>query len=234
MRFIDHMIEPTKLLLVWQPSDERYRTRYTVAEINRVGDDSTLTYLVNTPDFIEANKLREFNFLDSLFGERTNTRENALDTFMSRLPPRTRGDFSEYLENFRIKPDATFSDFALLAYTGAKLPTDGFSVINPFEDVEKEYEFLLEITGFRYNQQNNPIEIGAEASFLPSFYEERAEDAITIIINEQKAGYVTRALIPTVQQLIKQNRIKSAYVEKMNGSRDRPAAYLYVSVAAMK
>ncbi len=43
MRFIEHIIEPTKLLLAWQSSDENHRKRYIVAEITRVGDVISLS-----------------------------------------------------------------------------------------------------------------------------------------------------------------------------------------------
>jgi len=36
MRFIEHIIEPNKLLLAWQASDEKHRTRYVVRILNKI------------------------------------------------------------------------------------------------------------------------------------------------------------------------------------------------------
>src|SRR3990167_8972072 len=126
MRFIEHIIEPTKLLLAWQSSDEKHRTRYIVAELTSTRDDVELVYLPETKDFIEAQK---HGFKDyPAFQDINKTHHHVLDAFMRRLPPRKRGDFSQYLESLRLKPDTKMSDFALLGYSGAKLLSDGFSI----------------------------------------------------------------------------------------------------------
>lgn len=55
MQFIEHIIEPSTLLLAWQSADENHRTRYIVAEILRgQSGQITLRYLQNTPDFNKA------------------------------------------------------------------------------------------------------------------------------------------------------------------------------------
>lgn len=56
MNFIEHIIEPKKLLLAWQSPNENCRTRYIVAELNRVQDEISLTYLADTEDFRKAQK----------------------------------------------------------------------------------------------------------------------------------------------------------------------------------
>ena len=58
-------------------------------------------------------------------------------------PPRSRGDFGRFLGALRIKADAEISDFALLGYSGAKLPDDDFTVIHPFENASVPFEFMV-------------------------------------------------------------------------------------------
>ena len=57
MHFIEHIIEPQKLLLAWQSSDEQHRTRYIVAELFRTPENKIdLIYLKNSQDFHKAKK----------------------------------------------------------------------------------------------------------------------------------------------------------------------------------
>jgi hypothetical protein len=43
LHIIEHIIEPTKLLLAWQSMDEKHRKRYIIAELHSIGQESTLT-----------------------------------------------------------------------------------------------------------------------------------------------------------------------------------------------
>lgn len=113
MHFIEHIIEPNKLLLAWQSLDEKDSTRYIVAELNRAENKKiTLIYLINTEDFRKAQN-KGFESYPA-FPDIAKTYDNVFDTFMRRLPPRTRRDFPQYLEGLRLKPDVQLNDFALL------------------------------------------------------------------------------------------------------------------------
>lgn len=227
--FIEHIIEPTKLLLVWQSSNEQHRKRYVVAEIHRSDDDKyTLMYLVNSKDFIEAQKYG-FEYYPA-FKEIYKIHDNVLDAFMRRLPPKTRGDYSKYLEGLRLKPDVELTDFAMLGYSGAKLLSDEFSIIHPFNDVEGPCELLIEVAGYRHRIEKikaSPT-LNSHAAFERSYFGE--EDSIEIIVNGDYIGCVTRALIPTFQNWLDDNRIKDAFVEKTNGTATKPTLYLFVQI----
>ncbi|MCD6038940.1 MAG: hypothetical protein K0S27_340 [Gammaproteobacteria bacterium] len=77
--------------------------RYIVAELNRMENGINLTYLVNTEDFRKAQNKGFKSY--TAFQDIHKIHHNVLDAFMRRLPPRTRGDFSEYMEGLRLKPD---------------------------------------------------------------------------------------------------------------------------------
>lgn len=231
MRFIEHIIEPTKLLLAWQSADEEYRTRYIVAELNRIGNEVTLTYLVNTDDFRKAQN-KGFSSYPA-FQDIYITHHNVLDAFMRRLPPRSRGDFAQYLEGLRLKPETLISDFALLGYSGAKLLSDGFSLINPFNAVSEPCELLLEVAGFRHIQKkHDEIKINDIATFTKEFNDSTQEEAIHILVNEKHIGYVNRGLLPTFSEWMDSGKIIGAWIEKINGTPGKPAVYLYVKIAA--
>ncbi len=235
MRFIEHIIEPTKLLLAWQASDEQHRFHYIVGELNCVGEEVSLTYLSKTNDFAEAQKHRFEAY--PAFQDITKIHHNVLAAFMRRLPPRRREDFPQYLEGLRLRPNAQVSDFALLGYSGAKLLSDKFSIIHPFNNVGGSCEVLLEAAGYSHIQMDSKAEIQIDnpAFFSKEFNNATQEDVIRVSINnERHIGYVNKGLIPTVLDWIEEKRIEGAWVEKVNGSPGKPTVYLYVKVFADK
>jgi hypothetical protein len=81
---------------------------------------------------------------------RSEHRGGVLAAFLRRLPPRVRPDFAAYKAQFRLQPDLQLSDFALLAYTGAKLPSDGFTIVDTLEGMSPPCEIVLEVAGYRH------------------------------------------------------------------------------------
>jgi hypothetical protein len=254
MNFIKHIIEPTKLFMTWQLSNfssfsagesrtaeplginmSKNRRHYIVAELVRIGENIRLSYLVDQDDFRLACELG-FNGYPAFPATDVCHETGVLDAFMRRLPPRKRGDFSTYLEGFRLKPDTQLSDFALLGYTGAKLPSDGFAIVHPFDKVEDGCELLIEATGYRDQVlPENSIKIDAPASFeiTQETHRNRLEEVIKIFVREQHIGYVTRVLLPTFQDWLKSERIAGAWIEKKNGTPEKPVVYLFVQTSPL-
>lgn len=230
VHYIEHLIEPDKLLMTWQDNIER--TRYVVAELNRIGSKISLHYLVNSKDFKAAQE-HGFNYYPAFQNIQEIYENGVLDSLMRRLPPKTRADYPQYLEGFRINPSNAnnLSDFALLGYTGAKLPSDNFAIINPFNNIKDSFEFLLEAAGYRHIMPKPPeVNFYDHASFKVEYDSYRQENEIKIFINNQHIGYVTRPLIPYFSEWMSANRIMEASVEKKNPNPDQPDIYLYVRV----
>jgi len=232
MRYIEHIVEPERLLLSWQTSQPgKDRGRMFVAEIIRNGEDADLVYLLDTEDF---KKAESFGF-GGYPGFETDHTEyvRILSAFMKRLPPRQRGDFIKYLSALRIKPDAQISDFALLGYSGARLPDDDFTVIHTFENAVPPFEFLLHVQGYHYYVKQLPF-----ASIKPeqkAIFESEPENpadpkAIRIIINGTCAGYVCRGLTESFHKWFEADYTITGSIERINGTEDKPEIYLYVSV----
>jgi hypothetical protein len=235
MSFIEHIIEPDKLLLVWQsPNEEHPRTRFVVGELDRDNENVSLTYLIDSKDFIEAKKLGFTGY--PAFQDTIKIHTNVLDALMRRLPPKTRGDFDLYLQGLRLQPNNNLSNFGLLGYSGARLPSDEFSIVHPFYGVEQECELLIEVAGFRYlYKDHNDIQIKEPISFkLVECYVKTQAPALLIFTGQKHIGYVTRALVPTFIDWAKSNRIVSAWVEKVNGTPGRPSVYVFVNVSSKK
>jgi hypothetical protein len=164
---IRHIQEPKRLTFAWResafPSDE-HRTWRRVGELVRTGEPATTTlnYLIDMPDY-QAAVEQGFQGHPAFPIEKTTHSTGVLESFMKRLPPRTRRDFPEYLGMFRLPIDANISDFALLGYTGARLPSDDFAILLPVEDFVTPFEIVTEVSGVRYEAEVDvkTLEVGA-------------------------------------------------------------------------
>ncbi len=228
MKFIEHIHEPYRLLLIWQGQESSVRNRRAVAELVRQPDGNVrLRYLTETADFESAQAEGFVNFpafrkLDQEY------HLGVLETFMRRLPPRTRGDYAQYLEQFRLRADTKISDFALLAYTGAKLPGDGFSIIDPLEGDIDVCDVLIEVAGFRHVSKLpvQAVSPGAPVRFEPEHENAHDCNAVAIHLDAQKIGYVPRQQAMAVCKALKQGNLRAS-IERVNGRPERPLVYLF-------
>ncbi len=230
MRYIEHIVEPDRLLLSWQTPGERQRM--IVAELVGRDDDADLVYLKDSEDFSRARSMG-FEGYPGFDVEKGVVRKNVLVSFMKRLPPRSRGDFGRFLDALRIKSDAEVSDFALLGYSGAKLPDDDFTVIHPFENAATPFELLLPVQGYQHYQEQLPftsLSDDMQACFEAEPDNPYDPKAIKIIINDVIAGYVCRGLTGSFHKWMQAGLTITAYIERRNGTQQKPTVYLYVSV----
>ncbi len=226
------IVEPDRLLLSWQTPSERLRM--FVAELIRNGDDADLVYLNESEDFSRAQDLgfRDYPGFDI---KKDVVHKNVLTSFMKRLPPRTRRDFGRFLDALRIKPEAKdeISDFALLGYSGAKLPDDDFTVIHPFENASVPFEFMLLVEGYQHYQDELPLaalSTDMQADFEVEPDNPKDPEAIRIMIDGIRAGYVCRGLTASFHKWMQSGLTMSAHVERINGTGQDPKVYLYVSI----
>ena len=232
MRYIEHIIEPEKLLLSWQTSQPcKDRGRMFVAKLIRKADDADLVYLLDSDEFRKAQSLGFKDYTG--FSTKQRIHENVLSTFMKRLPPRSRGDFGKYLDSLRIRKGAEISDFALLGYSGARLPDDDFTVIHTFENAVPPFEFLLPVQGYRYYTERLPfdsITLEQKAIFQAEPENEFDPKAIKILIGGVHSGYVCRGLIESFLKWFEMGYKIDAGIERKNGTTEHPEIYLFVSV----
>lgn len=193
-------------------------------------------------EFAALNQMRTQKELSSLgfrgftvFGPNDSIvyRRSVLSAFLRRLPPRSRTDFSDYLKSFRISPNAQVSDFALLGLTEAKLPSDGFSLVDEYSDRDGERELLVELAGHRYYRDKlrnvlnlgEPVELEAEPS---NRYD---PNAIVVRYLNEPLGYINRLQASAFRQWIGEKRVK-AHIEKLNGTEAKPRAFIFAKVSA--
>lgn len=228
--WIQHVHEPTRLVLAWQAPDERgNRTRFAVGEITKRDGIFVLRYYTNTEDVTKAKELGYEGYAAFDIKQVEHSKE-VLSAFMRRLPPRSRPDFDQYLEGLRLPPNVILSDFGLLGYSGAKLPSDGFSLVNTLEGAGIPSEFLLELAGYRYHEPSlTKSDIGAAVSLVPEPTNRFDPGALAVHYGGKTIGYINRLKAPTVQKWVA-NGQASAVVERLNGRPDKPRAFIFLWV----
>jgi hypothetical protein len=237
MSLISHLCEPTKLLLTWQglesATNPKARTRFVVGEITPSADRSTATlrYLRDTVDFNEA---LSFGFQGyPAFNVKSDETliMDVLPAFMRRLPPRKREDFSIYLQRHLLPSPFDLSDFALLGYTGARLPSDGFAFSPVFDCTELPCQIVIDLAGTRHHASEADIamvNIGDEVQLVLEPNNLHDPDAIYASINGKKMGYINRVIKTNVHGWMKCANV-TATVCKKNGTPERPLIYILVT-----
>ena len=231
MRPLRHIVEPSRLLLTWQPADINVepRNRRTVAEIvpgHSSNDEWTFKYFLDSPDLVAAQSAG-FKGYPAF---KLDDREFSLgvrDSLLRRLPPRNRDDFDAFLTVHRLPTPFIWSDLALVGYTGARLPSDGFAFVPEFSADLDPCELILEVAGVRhvYGGSVDQIKIGDPVAFAPEPENLVNSQAIAVFHNDFKLGYVNTALLPTIHRWLTCG-VLTASVERKNGKIERPLIYV--------
>lgn len=215
-------IEPNRLKLIWQSSGED-RTKYTVGELVRSGAGVSLSYLRQNSDIFQAIQAG-FAGHTAFPLHRPTYHENVVETFARRLPARSRNDYIQYLTKNRISLGTRISDFALLGYTGAYLPSDGFSFAIDWRFQELPFLFLMEISGFRYNSgMNMQMEslIGKNLTFVPEPENPYDSNAVAVHLNSNRIGYIPRYYAADYHFWAAYYDV-SGFVERIDGALAKP------------
>lgn len=233
MNTLNHIVEPSRLLLTWQPSDEQAstRTRRVVGEVRiESGGQAIFRYLKNTHDFEEAKKAGFQGF--PAFGDKQNEiRQGVIESLMRRLPPRKREDFDGYLAQHRLPAPFNYSDMALLGYTGARLPSDGFALVPDFPIDAVPCDFMMEVAGFRHVSQKDieSIRLGDEITFEIDANNPVDVDALAVVHQGHRIGFVNRAIRHIFHKWLQSHHVEAS-IERINGKPERPLVYIRVSV----
>ena len=240
INYIKNIVEPRRLLLAWQAPEtsDSNRTRWAVGEIIARDGSFALNYF-DLAEFARYNDgslqaIVEMGYVGyPAFKIKKKVHSiGVLEAFMRRIPPRTRSDFSQYQYHFRISENLTVSDFAMLALTEAKLPSDGFSIVDPFDDELSQRELVLEVAGFRHYADANLVSanlLGQRVEFEHEPENVRDVNAIRILLDGQRIGYVNRLQTRPFHRWLRENRV-CAVVERLNGDISRPRAFIFVQV----
>ena len=117
---------------------------------------------------------------------------------MRRMPARHRPDFKKYGELFRLDPKLQAFDFELLGRTEAKLPSDGFSVVDPLDLEADRCELTLEVAGHRYCRPEIALGLGDDVELVAEPDNSKDPFAVMVRANGQKIGYINRLQAQTI------------------------------------
>lgn len=237
--WIERVLEPRRLFLAWQAPDHmKDRHRWAVGVLEPAGDDCTLRYFYSGTNFEGRNSGRSFDELIALGYQgypafplrREMHTGGVLSAFMRRLPPQTRSDFQEYKHQFRLSTGLNFlSDFSLLGHTEAKLPSDGFSVVDPLDKATEQCDLMLEVAGYRYYAESIQLAIGDPISIQAEPTNKFDPDAVMICAAGKKIGNINRLQARTFQHWLRERNV-SGVIERLNGRPGRPRAFIFVRV----
>lgn len=238
--WIENIAEPRRLILAWQAPDHMGdRFRWAVACLQQQEESWAFEYLRPGSDFERLNQGRTYAELEALgfqgypaFSRKRRTHEgDSISVFMRRLPPQSRSDFEDYCHQFRIKATGNLSKISLLGLTEAKLPSDGFSLVDPLDGKAERCDLMLEIAGFRYYAESTQevLQTGMPVDLVPEPDNPNDPDAIKICIANRTLGYINRLQTKAFHQWIREGRV-TAVLERLNGNVERPRAFIFVRV----
>jgi hypothetical protein len=229
---LQFIVEPERLLLTWQPRDESSseRSRRTVGEVWLDQDRRfRFRYLKDQPDFSFARELG-FEGFPAFDLRAAEIDAGVAETLMKRLPPRNREDFPEFLAQHRLPFPFPGSELALLGYTGAKLPSDGFALVPQFPPDSVPCDYITEVAGLRhvFKGDVSAIKPGDPVAFLLDGKNTFDSDAVQVHWHGQQLGYVNRALCKVIRNWLSNAQVH-ATVERINGRPERPLIYVRIN-----
>lgn len=224
-------IPTRRALLVWQrPLDETgRRDRCAVAELVQHQDHVSFRYF----DTEQLAGAVDASFLGDpgLPIGADNLDRLACDLLMRRLPPRSRADFGELLQRFGLSQDHEYSDLSLLAYTGARLTSDSFSICETFDGFSAPFTYVFDMAGNRHDQElDTALEVSEELFFQRETENEFDPNAIVVSRhNGETVGYVNRLQAEVVGGWLDNGSI-SASVLRVNGRAQYPRIFVEAEI----
>lgn len=241
--WIEHPSEPTALVLAWQaPDSVPERMRWAVGLLEKTPDGARFRYF-DDAKFASLNAHRTRNELKS-YGYSGypafdiakqppgGFTEGVLDAFARRLPPPSRPDFGLFLEHFRFRGSAPLSTMELLALTEAKLPSDGFSLVDRLDPEADCVEVVFEIAGHRHNASTRDrLVVGASLTLIADPTNLHDANAVRFEADGALIGHVNRLQAEVVGHWLRHREV-SAWLIRLNGKPNAPRAFAFVQVRA--
>lgn len=237
-QLVTHVQVPKWLFLAWQPPDSiSVRHRWAVGRIYWDGDIYRLHYF-NEEEIEEFNS-RPMSELKSYgywgypgFDLRSSDYQLGVkEALLRRLPPASRDDFPAYKRWFLLDPDQAIPTFALLGRTEARLPGDGFSVVDPLLSEGDYSELMLEVAGFRHQNPSIQASVKVGSPVTVELEPTNKEDSRAVVLScsGSRIGYINRLQTEPFHHWLAACDVR-AEVARLNGPEDRPRAFIFVWV----
>ncbi|RYG86834.1 MAG: hypothetical protein EON59_09025 [Alphaproteobacteria bacterium] len=239
--WIEHPSEPAELILAWQAPDSiSDRTRWAVGSLRKTAEGAIFRYF-DDEEICHLNGQRSsaelasygyagYPAFDIAKQPPAGFSDGVLDAFARRLPPSNRPDFSRFLEHYRFRGHRSISTMGLLALTEAKLPSDGFSLIDRYDPSTDCLEVVFEVAGHRHNAAaRERLVVGQSLKLIRQPDNVFDTNAIQLEANGELIGYVNRLQTEAVGRWL-DTRDVAAWLIRLNGKPDAPRAFAFLQV----
>lgn len=219
--------------LIWQsPLDgggSRRRLPVALMRTNGDGTGVSFRYLLDTPDF-ELARSEGFQGYTGIPLDRENT-SDAINTLGRRLPNSERPDYFEFLNRFGLRSEDNLPTLSLLAYTGAKLTSDSFSVADTFEGFDRSFQYIFDVAGRRHNFDATPSPQERDiVSFCPEPENPHDPHAIALRDNDgNRLGYINTCQAASVNTWLENGSINGK-VFRVNGRASYPRLFVIADI----
>jgi hypothetical protein len=237
--------EPVRLILAWQaPDPEKDRLRWAVGELSSTTGVATFSYY-DGDEFARLNSGRSqdelwaagfrgypaFDVRNTLSGVFS---DGVLEAFLRRVPSRSRTDFPRYLEHLRVRSPAGLGPFALLAVAEAKLPSDGFSLVDPLDPAADRRDVVFEVAGHGHYRDSR-AGLSEEQAVRLARDPTNAHDAYAVRVEAdgRLIGFVNRLQAPAVGRWL-DARAVSASLLRLSGTPERLRAFVFLRVRPLQ
>lgn len=227
-------IQTRRALLTWMRPlrAEMTRSRHVVGELVQESDGGVRFRYFPHSDIVGAFD-EGFSGYPGLPLDRPDDRRDAIKVLRRRLLPGTRPDFPDFLRTFGLNPEAKLSDLSLLAYTGARVVSDGdgFGVAETFDGFEGPFQYIFDIAAFRrYRDQALNLRHGAAVYFIPDDSNKHDKSAVKVCADDDvQVGYINRTQAPKVREWLKEGQI-NAKVFRINGRSQYPRLFVFADI----
>lgn len=231
-QIIKNLKEPKVLYLMWQDNTEA-RNRYLIGKLYK----DKFEYLLEDDNFQKAKDNGFIGFLAFSLNKKVHT-GNVLSVFLSRCPQKERASYEKFLSSFALSPEQeevkNLTDFMLLAYTGAYIPSDSFHLLNPFIDIEPPFEFIMRIAGAdrRYKDFDDlDSKEGESLTLEKEPANENNSNAIKINFKDKHLGYIQNGLVESFHDWLERGYNVNLSIYRVNGSPEYRYVYAFVEVS---
>lgn len=200
-----------KIYLTWQSKE--HETRYLVGELIETASQEYVFCYVPGAD-LEAAKALGFSGYPAFPDLEKKYDQHVLESFVMRLPSRSREDFQKLLTYWDIQ-NPTISDFDLLSITGARLKTDRFELIDPHEHLRPNH-FLTELAGHFHHDVDGILRgmpIGAILKLERELDNKWDRFAVKVLRDDKQIGYIKKIHARTVAEELAAGRAVHANVK---------------------
>lgn len=230
---IANPIQTQSANLIWQSplGAGGSRRRLPVALMRKADNMSGVSfqYLSDTAQFREARS-EGFNGYTGIPLDREDT-SDAINTLGRRLLVPSRPDYADYLARSGLSIEDNLSTLSLLAYTGAKLTSDSFSVSETFEGFDRPFQYIFDVAGRRHslNQTPSPKE-GDTVIFRAEPTNKFDPQAVELVdSNGNRFGYVNACQTKAVNRWLQEGSIVGK-VFRVNGRAEYPRLFVFADI----